>query len=73
MGVAHVADITGVDAMPDVAHDGYFGMIIEFFEDGFFEHGMGGSGEDAAGIHVRMAGASETEIENGYDFVFFVD
>ena len=68
-----VVGVALVDIVPSVAHAVNFGGIVELAEEGFFEFSWGGAGDDASGVHVRIAGASETEVDNADDFVVFIE
>lgn len=68
-----MGDVALVDAAPDVAHFGDFGVIVELGEDGVFEVWMGGAGEDAGSVHVGVTDAGEAEVDDADDFVLVVE
>ena len=73
VGGAHVGDVAGVDATPDVAHAEDFGVVFKFGLDGLFENWVGGAGDDARGVHVGVADAGEAEVDDADDFVLVVE
>ena len=68
--------VAAVDMLPGGLHAGdffgVFAIIAELGKEGIFELGWGGAGKNAGGIHIRVAGAGETEIDYTDDFVVVV-
>ena len=67
-----VFGVAVVDMMPDVFHVVDFGGVVEIFEEFLLKIVGGGAGDDAGGIHVGVAGAGETEIDDANHLVVFV-
>lgn len=61
-----------VDMVPDVFHVVDFGGVVEIFEEFLLKIVGGGARDDAGGVHVGVAGASKTEIDDTNHLVVFV-
>ena len=72
---ADVLGITVVDMLPSRFHalDFGFGIFVEVAKEGIFKFGGSGARKHAGNIHVRVAGASKTEIDDANHFVIFVE
>lgn len=62
-----------VDVVPSIAHTGDLGSVVELTEENFLELFGGGARDDASGVHVGVASASETEIDDADDFVVVIE
>lgn len=65
--------IAGVDVVPDVLHVINFGLVVEFAQESFFEFFWNRAGNNAGNVHVWVANAGKTEVDDADDFVVFVE
>ena len=67
--------IAGVDMLPGGLHAGNLagGVGGELGEEGVFELGRDGAGEDASNVHIGVAGAGEAKINDADDAVVRVE
>lgn len=61
-----------VDMAPGLFHAFYFCSVVKVFEKGFFKFFGSRARNHTSDVHVRVAGAGETEINDADDFVIFI-
>ena len=69
---ADVLGVAVVDMLPDVFHVGDFFCVVKMFEKFLLKIVGSGAREDAGNVHIGIAGAGETEINDADHFVIFV-
>ena len=72
---ADVVGVAGVDMLPVGLHAGDLagGVGGELREEGVFELGRDGAGEDAGDVHIGVAGAGEAKIDDADDVVVGIE
>lgn len=69
---ADVIGVAGVDMLPGGFHAWDFGSIGEFGEKRIFELFWHGARKHTSGVHLGIAEASKTKINDADDFVVFI-
>lgn len=69
---ADVLGVSVINMLPDVFHVGDFLLVVEVAEEFLLKFVGGGARDDAGDVHIGVAGASETEVNNANHFVVFV-
>ena len=69
---ADVFGIAVVDMLPGLFHAGDFCGVVEMAEERLFELFGGRTGNDAGDVHIGVAGAGKTEVDDADDFVVVV-
>lgn len=62
-----------VDVVPGIAHAVNFGSVVKLTEESFLKFLGGRAGDDTRGVHVGIACAGETEVDDADDFVVVVE
>lgn len=65
--------VAGVDMLPGFSHAGDLGGIVELLDESVGEFFGGGAGEHAGDVHIGVASASETKVDDADDFIVFIE
>jgi len=68
-----VVGIASINITPGIFHAIDFVLIGKLAEESLFEFGRNRAGNNARNIHIRIAGAGETKIDNADDFIIFIE
>ncbi len=65
--------VAGVDMLPGFFHAGDLGGVVKLLDESVGEFFRSGAREHAGDVHIGIASAGETKVDDADDFVVFIE